>query len=483
MLRPFCVVVAILAAFPVAQAADAPRHPESQQEYWAQVDHKDWSAAIAAAEQLVAAARDKGPPLALSEALSLLGNAQFGAKDYTAAEKTFTESLQIVEQHAGAASAKLLDPLRGLGYALAAGGQHKEAIPPLERALLIDRRSYGLYDIGQQMVLQQLADSLVKLGRPEDAQRHLGYLIQLSERVYGRRDPRRVPILCFVASWYADYGDFVTAREIYRSSLLLVEQKLGPNDPAVLGPLRSLAGTYTQELFYSTIGLKSQGRLRLPTDANGTSNDDKPMNPHYLSSEGEKSLERAVKVLEGQPPSTRDTMVATLIQTGDWFQIKHAPERALPYYRRAAALNATLTTAATPTPAEAPTAAATPTPAGAASTPAASTMAAAEPQPLTFPVRIYYPTPSHATRNMLLPAERVDERFVEVQFTVSGFGEVSDAKITDANGTPREVADTLSAIRAARFRPKFVNGEPVETTGVTNREVFRTRKEGVDGGR
>ena len=151
MLRQFCVVVASLAAFAIAQAADAPRRPESQQEYWAQVDHKDWSAAIAAAEQLVAAARDQGPPLALSEALSLLGNAQFGAKDYTAAETAFTESLQIAEQHAGAASPKLLDPLRGLGYALAAGGRHKEAVPPLERALLIDRRSYGLYDIGQQM--------------------------------------------------------------------------------------------------------------------------------------------------------------------------------------------------------------------------------------------------------------------------------------------------------------------------------------------
>lgn len=450
MLRQFCVVVAALAAFPAAQAADAPHRPESQQEYWAQVDHKDWSAAIAAAEQLVAAARDQGPPLALSDALSLLGNAQFGAKDYAAAETAFTESLQIVEQHAGAASVKLLDPLRGLGYTLAASGRHKEAVPPLERALLIDRRSYGLYDIGQQMVLRQLADSLVKDGRPEDAQRHLGYLIQLSERVYGRRDPRRAPILCFVANWHADYGDFITARAIYRSAVLLVEQKLGPNDPALLEPLRSLASTYTQELLYSTIGLKTLSRARLPTDADGSSNDDKAINPRYLSSEGEKSLERAVKILQDQPPSTRDTLFATLIQTGDWFQIKHMPEKALPYYRRAVALNATL---------------------------------AAEPQPLSFPVRLYYPTPSHATRNMLLPAERVDERFVEVQFTVSGSGEVSDAKITDANGTPREAADTLSAIRAARFRPKFIDGEPVETLGVTNREVFRTRKEGVDGGR
>src|SRR5688572_23989080 len=182
MPRTFCVVVATLvAAFPAAQAAEQRQRPESQQEYWAQVDRKDWSAAITAAELLVAAAREKTPaqPAALGEALALLGNAHYGARDYAAAEKAFTEAVETIEPHVGAGSPKLLDPLRGLGYALAAGGQHEEAIPPLERALLIDRRSYGLYDIGQQNVLRQLADSLRKLGRLSDAERHLGYLVQL----------------------------------------------------------------------------------------------------------------------------------------------------------------------------------------------------------------------------------------------------------------------------------------------------------------
>ena len=62
MPRLFCAVIATLvAALPAAQAADPPRRPESQQEYWAQVDRKDWSAAIAAGEQLVAAARAQTP--------------------------------------------------------------------------------------------------------------------------------------------------------------------------------------------------------------------------------------------------------------------------------------------------------------------------------------------------------------------------------------------------------------------------------------
>jgi TonB family protein len=467
MPRAFCAVVATLVAALSAatQAAETPRRPESQQEYWAQVDRKDWSAAVAAAEQLVAAARTHAAqqPLALAETLSLLGNAQYGARNFTAAEAAFTEALQLVETHAGAASPKLLDPLRGLGYTLAASDRHQEAIPPLERALLINRRSYGLYDVGQQKMLRQLAESLVKVGRPADAERHVAYLAQLGERAYGKRDPRQVPILSFVASWHADLGDFSTARAIDRHAVDIVEQKLGPNDPALVEPLRALAATYAQELYFSTLGLRTQAREQLPTDADGSSNDQKPINPRYLNGEGEKALDRAVKILEAQPPSARDTLVQALIQSGDWFQIKHMPEKALPYYRRAAALNATLV-------AEAPR-------------PAQTASTAAQPQPLSFPVRVYYLIPSQATRNTSLPADQVDERFVEVQFTVTDSGEVSDAKITGANGTQRQAADALAAIRAARYRPKFVNGEPVATAGMTNREVFRTRKEGVDGGR
>lgn len=468
MSRAFCAVVAtFVAVLSAAQAADTARRPESQQEYWAQIDRKDWSAAVAAAEQLVAAARNRGEqqPLALSEALSLLGNAQFGAQNYGAAEASFAEALQLVEAHAGAASPKLLEPLRGLGYTLAASGRHDESIPPLERALVIDRRSYGLYDIGQQKMLRQLAESLVKVGRPAEAERHIAYLVQLGDRVYGRRDPRKVPILCYAASWHADIGDFITARSIYRHAVEIVDQKLGPNDPAAVEPLRALAGTYTQELYFSTLGLRTQTLERQPTGADGNSNDQKPINPRYLGGEGEDALERALKILEAQPPSAHDTLAATLIQAGDWFQIKNMPEKALPYYRRAAALSTALVAAA-----------ATPAPAGAPAT-------AAAPQPLSFPVRVYYPTPSQATRYATLPAEQVDERFVQVEFTVTAAGDVSEAKVTDANCTQRQAAEALAAIRAARFRPKFVNGEPVETTGMTSREVFRTRKEAVDAGR
>lgn len=67
---------------------------------------------------------------------------------------------------------------------------------------------------------------------------------------------------------------------------------------------------------------------------------------------------------------------------------------------------------------------------------------------------------------------------MSVQFTVTGSGDVQDAKVIEQNGSQRQASETLEAVRSSRYRPKFVNGEPVETQGVVNREVFRIRKQG-----
>ncbi|MGH8185577.1 MAG: TonB family protein, partial [Steroidobacteraceae bacterium] len=378
---------------------------------------------------------------------------------------TFNEALEIIEPRTGVASTRLLDPLRGLGYTLAASGRHREAIAPLDRALMIARRGHGLFDSSQQGVLRQLASSLTKTGRSAEAERHINYLMQIAERTYGRTDPRQVPVLCFAGDWYADTGNFMTARAIYRHAIEVVEGKLGSNDPTAVEPLRAIARSYTQELYFSTLGIKTQSRERTPTDADGTSNESKGINPRYLSSDGEKALERALKILEAPAATDREALVPTLLQFGDWYQVKHQPDKAMRYYRRAAALSAK----AGPAPSATPIAAA-------AASASASAAAREPPPPLSFPVRVYYPTPSQATRHTTLPREQVDETFVEVQFTVTNEGDVENAKVTDQSGTPRQASEALQAIRAARYRPKFVDGEPVETAGMTNREIFRTRK-------
>ena len=434
--------------FPAAAAPPPPKRPETQQEFWSRYDKKDWAAAIDEARRLVDVARvdAKQQPLALANALTLLGNAQLSGGDKASAEASYREALQVTELQVGAASPSTLDPLRGLGYTLALLDRHQEAIPYLERALVISRRSFGLFDMSQQGMLRQLAASLRQSGKILEAEKHMLYLLRVGQRAYGERDPRLSPLLCIIGDWYVDTGNFLLGRDRYREAQQIVERKLGKSDPAVVEPLRSLARSYTQEIYFITQGYQPLHE-KAPLDFPGSA-ETKGINPKYISSDGEKALERALAILEARPDTTPLLLTDTMIQLGDWFQLKHQPDKSMVYYRRAAATAASIDTSS-------PEAAAA---------------------PLSFPVRIYYPMPPLAMRNRQLAPEQIDEKYVAVQFTVTGTGDVQDAKVIEQNGTTRQASEALQAIRAARYRPKFVNGEPVDTEGMVNREVFKMRK-------
>lgn len=465
---------------PAAQTVHAAERPESQQEYWAQVDQQNWDAAAVAAGKLVAVARERARqrPLALADALTLLADAHLGKADYASAETAYEEALSIVQAHASATSSRLIEPLRGLGYALAGAGRDAEAVPYLQRALLIIHRNQGLFDVGQRGILQQLAISLTRSGQAAEAERQLQYLLKVDERAYGRGDPRLAPTLVRVGSWYGEIGYFQMARALYRHAISLVEAALGRNDPALIEPLQALAASYTRELLFSTLRRKTD-RPRTPANADGTGNEFAMLNPRYLDSDGEAALQRALALLEMQPTPPADQLIEVLLQSGDWYQIKQQPEKALPFYRRAASLLDQYIASRK----EVPGTHAGNTHAGKVEpgTDAGGSRAAGVssiPAPLSFPVRVYYPIPLQAMRNLTLPADQVDETFVQVEFTVTRDGTVEDAKVTDRNGSARQASETLEAVKASRFRPRFVDGEPVETTGMTNREVFRMRKTG-----
>ena len=449
-------VLGLTFLFPVAAATPPPpKRPEAQQDYWARFDKRDWPAAVEEAQRLVQQARAnaKQQPLQLASALTLLGNAQLGSEDKASAEATYREALQLVEMYAGGASPHLLDPLRGLGYTLAILSRHEEAIPYLERSLIVGRRSQGLFDMNQQGALRQLAASLTQTGKIIEAEKQMLYLQRIAERIYGDGDPRIAPVLCIIGDWYVDTGNFLLGRERYREALQIVERKLGKDDVAAVDPLRSLARSYMQEIFFFTQGYQPL-RERAQMDFQAAA-DSKSVNPKYINNDGEKSLQRALAILDARPDMSPALVTDTLIQLGDWFQLKSQTEKALAHYRRAASLIGSID---------------------------ASTFKAAV-APLSFPVRVYYPMPPLAMRNRQLSAEQIDEKVVAVEFTVTGLGEVQDAKVIEQNGSSRQASEALQAVRASRYRPKFINGEPVDTQGVVNREVFKTRKQTSEDGK
>ncbi len=420
----------------------------SAQEYWAQVEKRNWDDAIQAAERIIESARREANenPIALADALSLLGNAQLVSRNYIAAEAAYSEALQILVPRVSPASDKLIEPLRGMGYTLAHAGKHAQAIDYLERALLILRRTHGLFDINQRNLLRQFAASLATIGQFVEAEQQMRYLVRLGKHAYGAQDPRMSGVYDQLGDFYMQIGLVNSARDAYRDALQIVERKLGRDHLDTIEPLRAYANSYRRELVLLMYGVRTTQERR---DGYFRVADSRSLNPRRLNASGERALQRALTTLDNHAERPASLLFDTLLDLGDWYLIKGEPRDAFEHYRRAASLVGEVE-------------------------PERSEAARAK---LSFPAQVYYPVPSAATRNLDRPADETTEDFVHIVFSVAADGTTHDSHVVEASASQRNIDATLSAVRDARYRPKFVDGEPIATHDVSVRQVFRSMRE------
>ena len=392
--------------------------------------------------------------LALEDALTALGDAYVDARQYTSAAASYNKALHLAEQHAGFESERVLAPLLGLGKALVASGHHQQAALRLQRALAIQRAQYGLFDVRQQETLKSLAASLTTLDRVPEAQDLMIYRARVAEKTYGEGSPQVIPALCDLGDWFAEVGMSPEARMAFQTALNIAGDKPSLNAPIIVEPLRGIARTHMRRVSYPEAWLRPRSppgcfaigqecRPPYPHDADGHL----IVEPRKLDPEGELALQRALRILDADPGAWTQTHIETLLQMGDWYQIKKSPREALPYYQRAWRLIHE-----------------------ARNLPSSATTA------LSVPLRVYYPTPQIVAHTPPQSVEETRSHYVQLEFTVESNGSVSDARIVDHDTRDRYADDVLDAVRESRFRPKFVDGHPVATPGIAYREVFWTAK-------
>jgi len=429
-----------LASLGAASFAIAATDPNAQSEYSRPRDAADSQIAVDDADAQVTAARARAAedPWALAEALTSLGDALLLKRDYSGAEAAYGEALQIATQREGANSTRTLEPLRGLGYALAGSQRHDEAVPYMERALTMARAQRGVFDPEQMELLHRLSDSLTALGRQGEAERHMLYTLRLAEGTYGEGDPRIASAVCALGDWFTAVFRPISARYAYQVALDIVAHGVGADDLAAVEPLRGYARIDMQVVSYPEFALRTRGKKgKYAVDTHGhTLTGERKLTP-----EGESALKRALAILEAHGrDAPRQTLIDTLVQLGDWYQIKRLPREALPYYQRAWTLMTADRSQGTP-------------------------------GEFSFPVRVFYPTPTIAAPRPPAATAR-DAQFVQVEFTVDADGGVSAARIVDHDTSKRFAGQVLGAVRGARYRPKLVDGQPVATAAVRYREVL-----------
>jgi tetratricopeptide (TPR) repeat protein len=339
-----------------------------------------------------------------------------------------------------------LSALLAQGKQLAAAGHHQEAIPVLQRALTITRTQYGLFDLRQQDVLKALAASLTAVERVPEAQELMLYRVRTAEKNYGEGNPKVIPVVCELGEWFSEAGMYLQARMAYYMALNIVGATDSLEAPIIVEPLRGLAR--------ARMRAESDPEFKLPrrpapasyANKMGVIGGGKPRDARVeLDREGEDALKRALRILDADPASSPQTRIETLIQLGDWYQIKKQPREALPYYQRAWQLSST-----------------------------APSLPSSASTTLNVPVRVYYQTPEVVREPPAQHVEEMQPHYVQVEFTVAADGSVKDARIVDHDTSERHAQEIFDAIRESRFRPSFADGQPVAAPAITYREMFWT---------
>ena len=205
------------------------------------------------------AERDYELPIAYNN----LGATQYQLSDYAGAERSYRESLELLESTQGISSRRLVVPLAGLGAVYAAQDQHQVAAELYDRALAVSRRADGLFNLKQLPLIKQAADSRYAFSDYGGAEREHLYALKIAEQNYGYGDMRTLPPLLDLGVFYEGLREFIAARNMYMRARD-VALKPGVYDPQTS---QVFVLTYNPRKFRFLAGARFKDELGFERDA------------------------------------------------------------------------------------------------------------------------------------------------------------------------------------------------------------------------
>lgn len=126
------------------------------------------------------------------------------------------DSFQDVDARDGAS---VVTPLHLLGRLYLRERRFPQAIAALEEARTMSRRTFGLYNVDQSSVLDDLTTAHLGLGDTETARDLQMDRLETAQRQYGIDDPRVIPYHHHLGDYYAQSRLLASAREQYDTAL------------------------------------------------------------------------------------------------------------------------------------------------------------------------------------------------------------------------------------------------------------------------
>ena len=269
-----------------------------------------------------------------TDATALAGlQAQLDVGEYADVAASAERMIAALEANVGRYHVALTEPLTLLGDALMGMDDSERALQAYDRAKHIVRIDDGVQGLAQIDLLYREADAFVALHDRQSANDRHEFAYSLKLRAHGEGNPLLVPGLYKLAEWYRYHYKFRPSQILYEKIIDIAKNNYPAGDRRTIAALRDYADTYRQRRF----GTREPGRGGFSAWPPGHPKDP-PWQTKSTFRRGRDIL-REVLTLTKEAPSRSDAeLAAAMVELADWNLLHYEYGVAMRHYRRAWAL-------------------------------------------------------------------------------------------------------------------------------------------------
>jgi len=174
------------------------------------------------------------------ETLVARGAVQAQLDELDAAEASFLEGIELITAARGEFASTLISAYRGLADVFARRGDFAEAITVLEQARHVSHRNYGLFNLDQAEILDELSQVFEDAGNTRDAHELQREILDVAIRRFGNENMGVIPYHYRLAEYYEAARMRGLAREQYEIALNILQDDPATGPAQMLEPLHEI---------------------------------------------------------------------------------------------------------------------------------------------------------------------------------------------------------------------------------------------------
>jgi tetratricopeptide (TPR) repeat protein len=373
----------------------------------------------------------------MAKALTNLAIVQHRTEDFEAAQQNYETAIEIIEENEDRLNEQLVNPLKGLAAAQLESGRPDLATQTYNRAVHVTHVNEGPHNMQQISLLEDLAEVKLRMGDLKAAQGVQENIYALNVRAHRFDSLELIPALMRRAEWQHRAGLIFDERATYRRVIRIVQQKLGKEHLSLVEPLIRLGRSY----FFVDLSGQSSYMNSAPAS-------------------GEIYFKQALRIAQENPESDWHTVAKATLALGDYYMFDGNAQRARTSYTEVWNLLSS---------------------AGDEDVKRAMRRTELE---STLPLKSN-PLPRYVGEKD--PTDDAEEDDIQrgtitISYDISERGRTGNVKLIEA--IPPEFADMQALvareIRRREYRPMFVDGAPVESTGHVFVHTYWYRQSDLD---